>query len=180
VESSNDRFPAFVDWLARNIDDHDKYGAGLAAEFFMSRTLLDRLVKAAAGEPTATLRRRLLLERAAFQLRTGRWPVIDVAVGAGYSSGEAFARAFRRAFGSAPTAWRFSPRGFISGRNSRVHFFPPGGLRLPAQSDRSCPDLRRLPADARSERTCRGRKRARTTRSAGSPLSRTRSALALR
>jgi hypothetical protein len=49
----------------------------------MSRTLLDRLVKAAAGEPTATFRRRLLLERAAFQLRVGRWPVIDVAVGAG-------------------------------------------------------------------------------------------------
>jgi AraC-like DNA-binding protein len=135
VESSNDRFPAFVDWLARNIHDHDKYGAGLAEELFMSRTLLDRLVKAAAGEPTATLRRRLLLERAAFQLRTGRWPVIDVAVGAGYSSGEAFARAFRRAFGSAPTAWRSSPRGIHIGSQSRVHFFPPGGLRLPAQSE---------------------------------------------
>jgi len=135
VESSDDRFPAFVDWLARNMDDHETFGAGLAAEFFMSRTLLDRLIKAAAGEPTATFRRRLLLERAAFQLRSGRWSVIDVAVGAGYSSGEAFSRAFRREFGSAPTSWRSSPRGIHIGQPSRVHFFPPGGLRLPAQSE---------------------------------------------
>jgi AraC family transcriptional regulator len=135
MQSSEDRFPAFVNWLARNMDDHQTYGAGLAAEFFVSRTLLDRLIKAAAGEPTATFRRRLLLERAAFQLRAGRWPVIDVAGEAGYSSGEAFARAFRRAFGSAPTAWRASPRGIHLGSQSRVHFFPPGGLRLPAQSE---------------------------------------------
>jgi AraC-like DNA-binding protein len=135
VETIDDRFPVFVDWLARNMDDHDTVGAGLAAEFFMSRTLLDRLIKAAAGEPTATFRRRVLLERAAFQLRAGRLPVIDVAIGAGYSSGEAFSRAFRRAFGPAPTAWRSSPRGIHLGSQSRVHFFPPGGLRLPAQSE---------------------------------------------
>ncbi|MDR2986118.1 MAG: AraC family transcriptional regulator [Nocardiopsaceae bacterium] len=134
METSDDRFASFVDWLARNMDDHATRGAGLAAEFFVSRTLLDRLVRAAAGEPTARFRRRLLLERAAFQVREGRWPVIDVAIGAGYSSGEAFARAFRRAYGSAPTTWRSAPHGIHLGPRSRVHFYPPGGLRFPATS----------------------------------------------
>ena len=135
METSDDRFAAFVDWLACHLDDHDTHGAGLAAEFFVSRTLLDRLVKAAAGEPTAMFRRRLLLERAAFQLRTGHLPVIDVAIGAGYSSGEAFARAFRRAYGSAPTTWRSSAEGIHLGQQHRMHFYPPGGLRLPARSE---------------------------------------------
>ena len=135
VNTSEDRFAALVGWLACHLDDHDTHGTGLATEFFMSRTLLDRLVKAAAGEPTATFRRRLLLERAAFQLRTRHWPVIDVAIGAGYSSGEAFARAFRRAYGSAPTTWGSSAGGIHLGPQHRVHFYPPGGLRLPAQAE---------------------------------------------
>jgi AraC family transcriptional regulator len=133
VESSDDRFTMFVDWLARHLDDHDTRGAGLAAEFFLSRTLLDRLVRAAAGEPTASFRRRILLERAAFQLRAGL-PVIDVAVGAGYSSGEAFARAFRRAYSSPPSAWRSSADAIHLGPRHRVHFYPPCGLRLPVMS----------------------------------------------
>jgi AraC family transcriptional regulator len=133
VETSDDRFTMFVDWLAGHLDDHATRGAGLAAEFYLSRTLLDRLVRAASGEPTASLRRRVLLERAAFQLRADL-PVIDVAVGSGYSSGEAFARAFRRAYGSPPSAWRSSAASIHLGPRDRVHFYPPCGLRLPARS----------------------------------------------
>jgi AraC family transcriptional regulator len=112
------------------MDDHGIRGGDLAAEVFFSRSLLDRLVKAAAGEPAARLRRRLLLERAAYRLRAGDTSVIDISVEAGYSSGEAFARAFRRAFGSAPTAWRSSAGG--------LHSYPPGGLRVPARKEAIC------------------------------------------
>ncbi len=133
VESSDDRFTTFVDWLASHLDDHGTRGAGLAAEFYLSRTLLDRMVRAASGEPTASFRRRILLERAAFQLRADL-PVLDVAIGAGYSSGEAFTRAFRRACGSSPSAWRSSAAAIHLGPRHRVHFYPPCGLRLPPRS----------------------------------------------
>lgn len=59
--------------------------------------------------------------------------VLDVAVEAGYSSHEAFTRAFRRAFGTAPAVWRGSAAGFLLAAPNDVHFYPPGGLRLPAR-----------------------------------------------
>jgi uncharacterized damage-inducible protein DinB len=63
--------------------------------------------------------------------------VLDVGVEAGYSSHEAFTRAFRRSYGLTPTALRGGPEPLtfreleIPGA-SGVHFQPPGGLRLPA------------------------------------------------
>ena len=65
----------------------------------LSRFHFDRLVAAATGEPPATLRRRVLLERAAYRLVTTDRDVLDIAVEAGYASNEAFTRAFTRAFG---------------------------------------------------------------------------------
>ena len=65
MDSGEDRFAAFLGWLAAHLDEHETRAERLAAEFYLSRTLLDRLVKAAAGESTARFRRRLLLERAA-------------------------------------------------------------------------------------------------------------------
>ena len=72
----------------------------------LSRFHCDRLVSAAAGEPPAALRRRILLERAAYQLITTDHDILRVAVEAGYASNEAFTRAFRRAFGLAPSRSR--------------------------------------------------------------------------
>ena len=67
--------------------------------------------------------------------------MLEIAIEAGYSSNEAFTRAFRRAYGVGPSAWRASPgRIRLESRNG-VHFHPPGGLRLPARDEVSSMDL---------------------------------------
>jgi AraC family transcriptional regulator len=90
-------------------------------------------VAAVAGEPPHAFRRRILLERAAFRLLTSEDSVLDVALEAGYASHEAFTRAFRRAYGRTPSEWRRHPSRFQIDAPSRVHFHPPGSLRVPAR-----------------------------------------------
>src|SRR6185503_16117885 len=114
------------------MDDHEADGEALASRVHLSRFLFDRLVSAAAGEPPAALRRRVLLERAAYRLVTTDHDVLRVAIEAGYSSNEAFTRAFRRAFGESPSRWRVTarsggaPTAYQVPARSRVHFLPPG------------------------------------------------------
>jgi len=133
MTATADAFASFLDVLADTLDDHDAPPASLAARANLSRFHFDRLVSAAAGEPPGALRRRILLERAAYQLITTDHEVIRVAVDAGYASNEAFTRAFRRAYGQAPARWRRRPAGFRLAAPSHVHFNPPGGLRVPAR-----------------------------------------------
>jgi AraC-like DNA-binding protein len=135
VSTQSDTFVGFVDTLARHLDDHDARGTELAARAYLSRSHFDRVVAAAAGETPARFRRRVLLERAAFRLATSDAGVLDVAVEAGYSSNEAFTRAFQRAYGRAPSAWRTSPSPVLLDSPNGVHFHPPGGLRLPARHE---------------------------------------------
>jgi AraC family transcriptional regulator len=112
-----DTFRRFVAVLADAMDDHDADGEGGAA----------------SGESPAALRRRVLLERAAYRLATSDHDVLRVAVEAGYSSNEAFTRAFSRAFGRPPSRWRAEqPASYRLDAPSQVHFVPPGSLRLPA------------------------------------------------
>jgi AraC family transcriptional regulator len=127
-----DTFARFVNVLAVTLDDHDASGEALASRLHLSRFHFDRLVSAAAGEPPATLRRRVLLERAAYRLITTDQGVLPIALDAGYSSHEAFTRAFARAYGQAPSRWRRQPTRFQIEAPSKVHFNPPGGLRVPA------------------------------------------------
>jgi AraC family transcriptional regulator len=133
VSTSSDTFARFVDVLARALDDHGASGEVLASRLHLSRFHCDRLVSAAAGEPPAALRRRILLERAGYRLLTSEQDVLAVALEAGYSSHEAFTRAFSRAFGQAPSRWRRRATRWLLEAPSRVHFQPPGGLRVPAQ-----------------------------------------------
>ena len=51
----------------------------------LSRFHFDRVVAAAAGETPARLRRRVLLERAAYRLADHAADVLEIAVEAGYS-----------------------------------------------------------------------------------------------
>src|SRR5262249_33327657 len=57
-------------------------------------------------ETPVAMRRRLLLERAAWQLSRTQLPVTDIALNANYGSLEAFTRAFRKAFGISPSLYR--------------------------------------------------------------------------
>lgn len=130
-----DTFLGFIDDLAADLDDHESSAEERAARHFLSRSHFDRLISATAGEPPAAFRRRILLERSAFRLATGRDGVLQLAVEAGYSSNEAFTRAFTRAYGVAPSAWRARPARIQLESPNDVHFHPPGGLRLPGNSE---------------------------------------------
>jgi AraC-like DNA-binding protein len=130
--ATSDTFARFLEILAGAMDDHQASGDAMAARAHLSRFHFDRLVSAAAGEPPAALRRRILLERAAYRLITTDHDVLRIAVEAGYASHEAFTRAFTRAYGRSPSRWRRKPTGFRLHAPSQVHFHPPGGLRIPA------------------------------------------------
>jgi AraC family transcriptional regulator len=137
----SDTFVSFVDSLASHLDDHEARGEELAARVYLSRFHFDRVVSATAGETPARFRRRVLLERAAYRLVTSEAGVLDIALEAGYASNEAFTRAFQRAYGVPPSAWRSDPRQTQLESPNGVHFHPPGGLRLPARNEVSSMDL---------------------------------------
>ena len=141
MSTTTDTFARFIDVLATTLDDHQTSGEALASRLHVSRFHFDRLVSAASGEPPATFRRRVLLERAAYRLLTTDDDVLRIALDAGYSSHEAFTRAFGRAYGEAPSHWRLRPTRFQIEAPSGVHFNPPGGLRVPAHGKVTTMDL---------------------------------------
>lgn len=141
MTAATDTFVAFVDVLADALDDHETTGEDLAARLYLSRYHFDRIISSVAGEPPKTFRRRVLLERAAYRLVTTQRGILDIAVEAGYGSHEAFSRAFTRAYGVGPSAWRRRPTRTQIEAPSDVHFHPPGGLRLPARTKGTDMDL---------------------------------------
>jgi len=141
MSATTDAFARFLEVLSDSLDEHDAPAGSLASRAHLSRYHFDRLVSAAAGEPPAALRRRILLERAAYRLITTDHDVIRVALEAGYAGNEAFTRAFRKAFGRPPVRWRRKPSDFRLAAPSHVHFSPPAGLRLPAREKVSAMDL---------------------------------------
>jgi AraC-like DNA-binding protein len=141
MTAARDTFAAFVDSLATRLDDHEATGTDLAARAFLSRYHFDRVVVAVAGETPAQLRRRVLLERAAYRLVTSDLGILDIGVEAGYSSHEAFTRAFSRAYSRTPSAWRAGPGQIQLDCPNGVHFHPPGGLRLPSTQKVNSMDL---------------------------------------
>ena len=141
MSAATDTFARFIGVLAETLDEPDVNGAGLAARLHLSRFHADRLVTAVAGEPPGALRRRILLERAAYRLLAAGADVLTIAFDAGYSSHEAFTRAFKRAYGSPPSAWRQHPTPLQVPAPNGVHFNPPGGIRLPAEGKVTSMDL---------------------------------------
>ncbi len=138
MTTAADTFAAFLDTLAETLD---LGGDERARRLHLSRFHLDRVVSAAGGEPPGRMRRRLLLERAAYRLVSGDRQVVDVAFEAGFGSHEAFTRAFARAYGDAPSRWRQHPTRTQIDGPSGVHFHPPGSLRLPTSRKVSPMDL---------------------------------------
>lgn len=101
----------------------------LARKAFQSRTQFHRLFRALLAETPAAMRRRLLLERAAWQLSRSAGAVTHVALDARYGSLEAFTRAFRRAYGLSPSLYRrMGLLHFRLAGASGVHFVAPGCL----------------------------------------------------
>ncbi len=99
----------------------------LARQAYQSRTQFHRLFRSAVEETPAAMRRRLLLERAAYQLGHTGMPVTDVALDANYGSLEAFTRAFRKAFRFSPSIYRrIRDPHFHLPASNQIHFFTLG------------------------------------------------------
>jgi AraC-like DNA-binding protein len=86
--------------------DEERDGNDLARHAYRSRTQFYRVFRAMIEETPAAMRRRLLLERAAWQLSRTQVSVTDIAFEANYGSLEAFTRAFRKAFRVSPSLYR--------------------------------------------------------------------------
>lgn len=129
ASTSRDRLRELLDAVLD--DDHrsldDMADGAAASPFHFSRQL-----RAMADEPPVTMKRRVLLERAAWQLDQGT-SVTQAAIDAGYESVDGFSRAFQRAYGRVPSAstgdgsgpgaagrWLPAPNG--------IHFHPPTSL----------------------------------------------------
>jgi AraC-like DNA-binding protein/uncharacterized damage-inducible protein DinB len=102
----------------------------LARQAYQSRTGFHRLFRRVVEETPAAMRRRLLLERAAYQLANTGMSVTDVALDANYGSLEAFTRAFRKAFRISPSRFRRLrvPHFYLPASN-KIHFLTPGPFR---------------------------------------------------
>jgi AraC family transcriptional regulator len=126
-----DRLRDLIDLVLASLDERGADGSALARRANFSRDHLDRVLAAATGETPVALRRRLLLERAAWQLRTGAATASEAATAAGYGSLAAFSRAFARAYAEPPSAFAPSETAVELEAPNGIHFHPPAGLLIP-------------------------------------------------
>src|SRR5688572_13553869 len=109
-----------------SLDENPSTG-DMARLAYQSRTQFHRLFRALIDETPAAMRRRLLLERAAFQLSHTKASVTDIALDANYGSLEAFTRAFRKAFRTSPSLYRRMRMAYgCLPAPSRIHFVAAG------------------------------------------------------
>src|ERR1700744_3139590 len=112
--------------VANSLDTHAKT-EDLARRAYQSRTQFHRLFRTVIEETPAAMRRRLLLERAAYQLGHSETSVTEIALDANYGSLEAFTRAFRKAFRTSPSIYRrMRDAHFHLPASNQIHFFAPG------------------------------------------------------
>lgn len=104
--------------------DHARF-VDMAHGAYASPAHFSREVSRLCGEPPAAMRRRVVLERAAWRLRGGA-SVTEVAIEAGYDSVDGFSRAFSRAYGVAPSRASGTERRLPSPNG--IHFHPPLSL----------------------------------------------------
>src|SRR5262245_52699046 len=115
--------------VLESLDDEGATG-DLARRAYRSRSQFYNLFRALIEETPGAMRRRLLLERAAWQLGRTKSPVTGIAFQAGYGSLEAFTRAFRKAFRISPSLYRRMGA-------THTHLPAPNGFHFLAPDSRS-------------------------------------------
>ncbi|WP_040813987.1 helix-turn-helix domain-containing protein [Nocardia concava] len=124
AKSGRDRLRELLDAV---LDEGNSTLGEMAADAFVSSFHFARQFSRGTGEPPVALKRRVLLERAAWELSTGK-SVTDVAFGAGYESVEGFSRAFSGAFGYPPSLVPDGERRAWLPASNGIHFHPPMSL----------------------------------------------------
>ncbi|MFE6644963.1 helix-turn-helix transcriptional regulator [Nocardioides sp. NPDC057772] len=129
-EQVRDRLRELLDAVLEGADDGEpRTLAQMAGDAYTSPYHFNRLLSRGTGEPPVAMRRRVMLERAAWQLKHGG-TVTEAAWAAGYESVEGFSRAYAKAFGHPPSTpvvshWLPAPNG--------IHFHPPESLWVDSQ-----------------------------------------------
>ncbi len=112
-----------------SLDEEQGTPDDLARRAYHSRTQFYRLFQALIEENPGAMRRRLLLERAAWQLGRTKLSVTEIALDANYGSLEAFTRAFRKAFRISPSLYRrMGATNICLPSPNGVHFCAPGAI----------------------------------------------------
>jgi len=121
ADTPRDRLRELLDAV---LDEDNRTLTEMAGDAYASPYHFNRTLSRSAYEAPVAMRRRVMLERAAWQLRQ-RTSVTEAAWAAGYESVEGFSRAFTRAFGHPPS----TPAGshWLPARNG-IHFHPPMSL----------------------------------------------------
>ena len=111
--------------------DESLDGAALAEQTHYSRFHFQRLFRERTGETPGDCRRRLLLERAGYQLRHSDLAITAIAFDALYESLEGFSRAFRRAYGVSPSHYRrLDPLSWFLPTPNDIHYDPVVGAAI--------------------------------------------------
>lgn len=111
--------------VANSLDTEAKT-QDLARQAYLSRTQFHRLFRTIVEETPGAMRRRLLLERAAYQLAHTGMSVTDIALDANYGSLEAFTRAFGKSFRISPSRYRrMRVLHFHLPASNKIHFLAP-------------------------------------------------------
>lgn len=118
------RVQALIDYLQ---EGEAELGEPLASKAHYSRFHAHRVFQRATGETPGEFRRRLLLEKAAYQLSRSDKSVTDVAFDMGFEALESFTRAFRKAFKLSPSHYRrYGTPSFYLRSPNGIHYQPPG------------------------------------------------------
>jgi len=96
--------------LVHERPEHGWTVASLASEVGMSRSAFAARFARLVGEPPLSYLTRWRMQRAAVMLREGRSTLAEIAAKVGYESEAAFSKAFKRAVGSSPGAYRRAGR----------------------------------------------------------------------
>lgn len=122
AEQYQRQLDAVTDYIYAHLDD-DLSLDRLADVSGFSPYHWHRIYRAVRGETAAQTVRRLRLERAATMLAQNAWPLERIARRAGFTSADAFSRAFQRAYDRTPGRFRSDRAGGPNGT---------GGSRRPA------------------------------------------------
>lgn len=93
------------DFIEKNLNE--KIGLNQIAFFSKySDWHFHRLFKENQGENVQSYKKRLVIEKAAYELKITNFTILEIAIESGYESQEAFTKAFKRYMGETPNGYR--------------------------------------------------------------------------